>query len=331
MPIEYLEEVPPHLRGSFSDDPEGRKSLEADGLQVTTRNTNTASRTTNTKSKWGKRCIMVLLVTPFLFLIVYCMLYIVGTDIKEQQSTASSASRTGESLPEGSSSNTDSTIESSAVNSSKVPKSTPSPTTPPALTKKPTAVLTTPPAPTLHPTEFSHDQTKGCLPDRFDNDQMDLSVDPEVNFGRLYPGMFICSKPYRKQNNNDKIPQRYRFGLDEDTLNVIWQDTETDETIVVMEKPDDVDESAEIYFTLTTDATMVYHYTDSQTNNATTLELPYATDGLNHPMQRKPSRCLSNHDCPYFHLHSEGVMVLNYIADDGTGWEARNFKRAYGL
>lgn len=151
---------------------------------------------------------------------------------------------------------------------------------------------------------------------------MDLSVDPSVNFSRLYPGQFLCSKPYRQRANSGKVPQQYRFGMMEDTGDVIWKDTVTGETVVVMENPTDSVEG--VYFTLTTDATMVYHSADDSV-----LEKPYSN--LNHPMQTSPSRCLSNHDCPYFHIHADGVMVLNYIAADGTGWEARNFKRAYEL
>jgi hypothetical protein len=42
-------------------------------------------------------------------------------------------------------------------------------------------------------------------------------------------------------------------------------------------------------------------------------------------------QCLSDHDCPYFHLHSDGVLVMNYIAGDGAGWQATNLFRVYDV
>ena len=38
--------------------------------------------------------------------------------------------------------------------------------------------------------------------------------------------------------------------------------------------------------------------------------------------------CISTHDCPYLHLHQDGVMVLNWI--DG-GWNEKNIKRCYNF
>ena len=51
---------------------------------------------------------------------------------------------------------------------------------------------------------------------------------------------------------------------------------------------------------------------------------------LKHPMSHYP-RCLSDHDCPYFHLHSDGVLVMNYIPDDGAGWQAKQMFQVYGV
>ena len=39
-------------------------------------------------------------------------------------------------------------------------------------------------------------------------------------------------------------------------------------------------------------------------------------------------RCLRKFDCPYLHFHSDGVMVLNWIDDDG-GWIEKNVKKIY--
>jgi hypothetical protein len=151
-----------------------------------------------------------------------------------------------------------------------------------------------------------------CLPDRFDNDQMDL-VDPTINFNKLYPGQFICSRPYSAN--------RYRFGVTQ-SGNVVWMDTSAQgETVTLFENKHNTD----IYFSLRVDATMVV--TDVTTRTVLWESSPV---NLKHPMSHYP-RCLSDHDCPYFHLHSDGVLVMNYIPDDGAGWQAKQMFQVYGV
>jgi len=150
------------------------------------------------------------------------------------------------------------------------------------------------------------------LPDWFDNDQMDL-VDPTINFNKLYPGQFICSRPYSVN--------RYRFGVTQ-SGNVVWMDTAAQgETITLFENKN----STDIYFSLRVDATMVV--TDDTTGTVLWESSPV---NLEHPMSHHP-RCLSDHDCPYFHLHSDGVLVMNYIPDDGAGWQAKQMFQVYGV
>lgn len=166
----------------------------------------------------------------------------------------------------------------------------------------------TTPSPTIPPIEL------GCLPDRFDNEQMDLA-DPTINFNKLYPGQFICSKPYSEN--------QYRFGVTE-SGNVVWTDTAAQEreTKVLFEN---TESHTDIYFSLRVDATMVV--TDDTTGTVLWESAPV---DLKHPMSHYP-RCLSDHDCPYFHLHSDGVLVMNYIADDGAGWQATQLFRVYDV
>ena len=190
--------------------------------------------------------------------------------------------------------------------------------TPETTTTEPTTEYTE--TPTVSPTEspgveeeYAAPQLKEemCLPDRFDNTEMDV-LDPEINIKRLYPGQFVCSKPYEEQ--------RYRFGMTLDG-NLIWQDTEADDLITLF----DNDQNEDLYFELTTDATMMLR---RQEDDASVWET-YALNLKNRPMTHH-KRCLYDHDCPYFHLHSDGVMVLNWIAgDDEGGWIARNFIRVY--
>jgi hypothetical protein len=158
------------------------------------------------------------------------------------------------------------------------------------------------------------DDEEGCLPDRFDNEQMEL-VDPTVNFNKLYPGQFICSKPY--------TVNQYRFGVTK-MGNVVWKNTVAgeSETKILFEN---TQSHTNIYFSLRIDATMVL--TD-MTTGLILWEL--SPVNLKHPMSHYP-QCLKDpyHDCPYFHLHSDGVMVLNYIPNDGAGWQAKNLFQVY--
>ena len=180
------------------------------------------------------------------------------------------------------------------------------PTQSPVITKEPTLSPTT--TPNDHPRPL---QEEVCLPDRFDNTDMDV-LDATVNIKRLYPGQLICSKPYSER--------RYRFGM---TLegHLIWEDTNSDQVIVLYENNDE----RLLYFELTTDATMLLKEQSSQ-EDTTVWEGP-ALHLNNRPMSHHP-RCLSNHDCPYLHMHSDGVMVLNWISG---GWATRNFVRVYGF
>jgi hypothetical protein len=76
-----------------------------------------------------------------------------------------------------------------------------------------------------------------CLPDWFDNEQMDL-VDPTINFKKLYPGQFICSRSYSVN--------WYRSGVTQ-LGNIVWTDTAPQgETKILFENKN----SHDIYFLL---------------------------------------------------------------------------------
>lgn len=217
-----------------------------------------------------------------------------------------------------------------------------------------------------------------CLPDRFDNIEMDV-LDVDINIKRLYPGQFICSKPYRAN--------RYRFGLNLEG-SLIWKDTTRNQIHILRDnhnsgqkEEEDVDSNAwcdregnchpkrddgeqcnadrkclsdrcinniceaaadvvekavesstpqKVYFELTTDGTMVIK--SQQTTPGEEEEVLWTRPAehlRDRPMIHYP-RCLYNHDCPYLHLHADGVMVLNWINPD-DGWQVRNFLRVYGL
>jgi hypothetical protein len=130
----------------------------------------------------------------------------------------------------------------------------------------------------LLPSSFSSstdDDEAGCLPDRFDNEQMEL-VDPTVNFNKLYPGQFICSKPY--------TVNKYRFGVTK-MGNVVWKNTVAgeSETKILFEN---TQAHTNIYFSLRIDATMVM--TDETTGLILWESSPV---NLKHPMSHYP-QCL---------------------------------------
>ena len=185
------------------------------------------------------------------------------------------------------------------------------------------------PSPTFAPTTASTPiilQEEVCLPDRFDNAEMTV-MDETINIKRLYRGQFICSKA-------SDGTRRYRFGMTLDTGDVIWEDMQTGERQVLYQNTansadNTTSADSSMYFSLRIDGTMVLSWHDkNQPNPDPHWTAPPVT--LQHPMSHT-KLCLAQHDCPYLHLHSDGVMVLNYIAGDGAGWQARNFLRVYGF
>ena len=166
--------------------------------------------------------------------------------------------------------------------------------------------------------------TPGCIPtDRFDNE-----FNSNQN-NRLFAGQFICS---------DDDNQRYHFGLTSDNADLIWLDTATQESVTYAANPTSVNETDSskdklyYYLSVRVDGTFVLNQLRVQetngNNNATVVwELK-----PKYPMDLS-ERCLTSspqvHDCPYLHLHNDGVIVLNWINATKRKWETRNIKRAY--
>lgn len=192
-----------------------------------------------------------------------------------------------------------------------------------APTVAPTQVVTTKP-PTHHPIKL------GCLTDRFDNENMKHNH-------RLYPGQYICSR------DED---QRYHFGLSE-SGDLIWKDSQRNHIHAYYENPyyrgnrenanlttvtsttSDSHELYEFYLSLRVDGTLVMQRVHLHGNGKTTVlwaAEPNYQMGLT-------EQCLPNHDCPYLHLHQDGVMVLSWV--NGTNlqedWQEHSFKRVYDL
>ena len=157
--------------GESQDDEE-----EADGLHIISSSSVSAdaiSHPSRRQIQWGKRCIVFLLVAPFLVLIAYCSVYILednhssSTSLADSSSTtatmSTSDSRTGEALPED-----DKYLETpnEAISSSN-------------KNNKDDGSNSSGSSTTTHSQDtHDHARTPGCLPDRFDNEGMDLMVDP---------------------------------------------------------------------------------------------------------------------------------------------------------
>jgi hypothetical protein len=167
----------------------------------------------------------------------------------------------------------------------------------------------------------------GCLGDRFDNENM-------AKNNRLYAGQFICSKDSER---------RYHFGVSE-TGDLILKDTQTNDIQTVYQNTQESnnnknsiqdngskatttsgsDNKYDYYFSLHTDGTFKMH-------RVNTL---HGKEKLQWKLKPKYNMtlyesCLADHDCPYLHLHSDGVLVLNWIDTASSDWIVKNFNKAY--
>mmetsp|Transcript_39222 Transcript_39222/g.79968 ORF Transcript_39222/g.79968 Transcript_39222/m.79968 type:complete len:304 (-) Transcript_39222:170-1081(-) len=128
----------------------------------------------------------------------------------------------------------------------------------------------------------------GCVGDRMGHDE------------RLDVGKAICSRK-----------GQYVFGMDAGG-SLIWRDCFEDESILLFQgEPGD-------YFVMEDDAAFTVRDVNGNVKWRKDSQVEVHDTG----------RCLYDpaFDCPYLHLHTGGVMVLNWI--DGH-WKSRNFKKLY--
>lgn len=188
-----------------------------------------------------------------------------------------------------------------------------------------------PASPMTEQPHIQDDDDNGCLSDRFDNEHMTKNT-------RLFPGQFICSK----QNN-----QRYRFGITQETQALVLLDTETNTTMKVYYDPSAAatsNNNATIstatsprlyFFTLRIDGTFVLQYQENKSRNkkAITPLVVWQKKPLYHGDVKMTlsEQCLPDHDCPYLHLHKDGVLVLNWIDSVDGNWLSKNVNKVYGF
>lgn len=160
--------------------------------------------------------------------------------------------------------------------------------------------------------------TKGCVfKDRFDNEN-------NYQHNKLYPGQYICSTNH---TNDSEQHHRYRFGVSTEG-DLVLQDTmypESDtytynRTLMYRNPNIPVVENTKCYFSLQINGTFVMHHGQQHSSG---------TVAPNREMHLH-EQCLKEHDCPYIHLHADGVLVINYI-DGNNKWQAKNGLRVYSF
>lgn len=156
----------------------------------------------------------------------------------------------------------------------------------------------------------------GCRGDRFDNEG-----NHQKN-NRLFAGQFVCS---------DDEDQRYWFGLDPATGNLIWKDTQQDllktyyfnifgypAEELAAQTQDNGDDGVEptildYYFSLSTEAAFRIHRVQRTEDYQILEETLHWELPSTYNVTIVYEDCLFTHDCPYMHLHHDGVMVLAWL------------------
>jgi hypothetical protein len=186
----------------------------------------------------------------------------------------------------------------------------------------------------------------GCRRDRFDNE----GNRQENN--HLFAGSYVCS------NDSD---QRYRFGIDPETANLILRDSLTGQVRTYYwnewhwnessSLPSDqltAEQTNSATLSLTAEPTVLDYFFTLSTKGAFRIWRVQRTE--DYQVYEKnlhwelPSLfeiptvyedCLLKHDCPYMHLHEDGVMVLAWLDFENSeyfdGWMEKNIRRCYAF
>jgi hypothetical protein len=142
------------------------------------------------------------------------------------------------------------------------------------------------------------------------NDPFSCNDDRVENNRRLLPGEYICS------NNG-----LYQFGLlpverDSTKVSFAWRDLKGNVTKSYIKKRNQVDKNKIYSWVLTENAEMIIY--DAQNKTIWNRK-------CQRPVEFSP-KCLNRYNCPYIHIHNDGVVVLNWI--DGV-WNSKNVKNIY--
>jgi hypothetical protein len=113
---------------------------------------------------------------------------------------------------------------------------------------------------------------------------------------------------------------------------LVWKDIVSSSVRTLYESPapptpppadslsEDAADELTSYFSLRSDGTLVV-----QREQGSSWELPPKE------VMELSKDCLQDHDCPYLHLHRDGVMVLNWIGEEGTQWHEENYLKVYDI
>ena len=209
--------------------------------------------------------------------------------------------------------------------------STLSPTVTIAPSASPSSSSSPSSAPSYYPTMAPTVPVLGCRGDRFDNEG-----NRQKN-NRLFAGQYVCS---------DDDNQRYWFGLDPNTGNLIWKDTQLDifKTYYFNEYGYPAEETAEqkegnrtddetptvldYFFTLSTEAAFrIYRVQRTEDYEILEESLHWELPST-YNVTIVYEDCLFSHDCPYMHLHHDGVMVLAWLDFSLSKWCVPGFSFA---
>ena len=189
------------------------------------------------------------------------------------------------------------------------PTTTIAPSTVPSTSSSPSN------SPSYYPTMAPTVPVLGCRGDRFDNEG-----NRQKN-NRLFAGQYVCS---------DDDDQRYWFGLDSTTGNLIWKDTQTDQLKTYYfndygypeeeetKSNDDITNNKEptvldYYFSISTEAAFRVHRVQRTEEYQIVEESLHWELPSTYNVSIVYKDCLFTHDCPYMHLHHDGVMVLAWL------------------
>ena len=125
----------------------------------------------------------------------------------------------------------------------------------------------------------------------------------------LHRGDYICS--------NNKV---YMLGLNE-SGHFVWVNTNDKETKAFTEEGEQGDR-----WVLTREGRFVMHAKSKSSGKEDTIVWSRnCTEEVHFS-----AKCLPSYDCPYLHIHSDGVVVMNWI-DDLNGWNERQIRKIFDL
>ena len=181
----------------------------------------------------------------------------------------------------------------------------------------------------------------GCVADigKRDGDRFDNEGNRELNH-QLFAGQFVCSTPHEGSNG----VRQYQFGIDPDTGDLIllnaldgtrrtYYTNEYHRAYLQRQEEKEEDTMLDYYFSLTTEAAFRIHRVQRTHDYRIMSEELLWELPSTYTISSVYEDCLYTHDCPYMHLHRDGVMVLAWLDFELSpyydGWMEKNIRGCY--